>query len=303
MSLEGKIVTKCLALRRQNQVKKVFLRIKLMFHPSNTTVVGTFPSDIYRHWQNHAVDVATSDDTLLGAWRRHPAITHIVETVTGNLGVGIYNQIKSKFNLDDATIQELCDKNDRLGSPTRYWYGKALAAPTSLRYVLFACEILTRIREKSAAAESSFKSGVRILEVGGGYGGLALVILLLAKRWDIKVEEYRIYDLEAVQQLQHRYFTHHVDTGSFGDTAISWGSSQSTGNELPDQPNWYFVSCYAVSEFEPSLGRAYLSHLVPKTQGGFFAWNSQLETDLLPSHRVEESEIPLTGPHNKIVYY
>ena len=54
----------------------------------------------------------------------------------------------------------------------------------------------------------------------------------------------------------------------------------------------------SISEFPDTVGDAYLSNLVPRTNKFFFAWNSPRRSPHLPMGFKQVREDPLTGDNN-----
>ena len=134
-------------------------------------------------------------------FKRDIGIKEIIESVGLNYGI-IYldNILKYQdINIDWDDIKKLND----IGNPENNSFtinGKNYElSPTTLRYVQFSLDILKHMKNKNIKE-------VDIVEIGGGYGGQACLLYLLADT--VKINSYTILDLPEVNILQNK-FNHH----------------------------------------------------------------------------------------------
>jgi hypothetical protein len=197
--------------------------------------------------------------------------------------------LERNFARDD--IRRLCAVNDNAaGGAAVHAYecedgDVVLASPSTLRHLHHAWCVV-----------STFDVS-HVVEVGGGYGGLALLLPLVATLLGKSVRSYRIYDLEAPAALQRAYLAAHEIDGPFRD----WGDAATYGADLAPRRATVLVSAYCVSELLPEACDAYLANLVPQCDGLWMVWNSPRRSPFLPLGFLEEVEDPLTGPDNVIV--
>lgn len=137
-------------------------------------------------------------------------------------------------------------------------------------------------------------NNVNIVEIGGGYGGLALITLELAKLKNINIVNYIIYDLPYVTKLQQYYLIKHNVCN------VQWLNCYEFGKDLLNNGNNVIVSCYCISEMLPEYRKKYLQNLLPKSKAAYFVWNWGSKEDL-PKIRDERPEIPDTGDKNTII--
>lgn len=226
----------------------------------------------------------------LSSFKRHPNYQYMLEHVSREQGQAYLNHILTGTSLTNDTIKAFCEQNDRLGSPNTQTYGALICSPTSLRYLYHAHLILTHFKTFGL---SSYK----LVEVGGGYGGLCLAIHTLAPQYGITLESYTIIDLPAPSRLQEKYLSMMPIEGS-----LSFLNAENFGADLPGD-GYFLISNYCFSEISPEFQRKYIETLFPKLVHGFIAWN------MIPTYNFgfpfrEEPEIPNTGgPMNKYVYF
>ncbi len=107
----------------------------------------------------------------------------------------------------------------------------------------------------------------RIVEVGGGYGGLACMMAAVAALHGRVITSYRMYDLPGPAALQRAYLQ---NTG----LCAEWGDPVSFGADMGESKVDLFVSCYAVSELDEVSREAYLRELLPRSKKVFLLWNT-----------------------------
>jgi hypothetical protein len=109
-------------------------------------------------------------------------------------------------------------------------------------------------------------NNLNIIEIGGGYGGLAFYIKNIAPLFGVKVSSYTIFDLPAATMLQKKYLAAH---GMDVQVAVldSVESAQLHKNS-------FLISNYAFSEIEMNLQNQYTEKVLnPYVSHGFLAWN------------------------------
>lgn len=188
-------------------------------------------------------------------FRQLPTICSVTENKSDKLAYAAWSALKMACPslLEKAETIAL---NDSLGSPTFIHLDEirpnnSLSAAT----VCFASDY--------AALLWFFGSldGMRIAEIGGGYGGLASIINRLSN-----VAEYTIYDLPEVHSLQQKYLT------TLGCSNIQYKS------QLDGQSCKYdlVISSEAFSELSPTLRDAYANQVFRGSERGWIVWGPRL---------------------------
>ena len=165
-------------------------------------------------------------------------------------------------------------------------FGMPVSAYT-MRYIYHALVIGGHLEARYA------EQAVDVVEIGGGYGGLAFWL----QRLYPSIASYTIYDLPAANQLQLRCLTH---LGSFA-TCLS-DSTQHTKN--PERP-LFVISNYGYSELNETYQALYKQTLLDHADGGFMIWNNW--TGIRPFTnlpiRVEEERPVFEGCYNKFLFF
>jgi hypothetical protein len=218
--------------------------------------------------------------------------TGILEHVSYKQGYDYLQCLLKNTKLTFGDVSEFCSLNDKVGGPKIFSYPRVRAAPTSLRYLYHAHLALTHF--------ITFGKPMDFVEVGGGYGGLALAVDYLAKKYGIleSVKSYTIIDLTAPSKLQQEVLKqHNLSISVHFVDAATYGKDIST-------TNMFLISNYAFSCFSEPIRKRYQTELFSKVSHGFMAWNFIKTYDFGFELRVED-EVPLTGPSetNRYVYF
>jgi putative sugar O-methyltransferase len=141
--------------------------------------------------------------------------------------------------------------NDRLGSPVTCEYGdRGRFAPATLRYVKVLSDLLTLFGSLD---------GMRILEIGGGYGGQCFVVSVAAAP-----ASYTLVDLEPVLELQRAYLRELDVAGVLFVPA--GGLDGEVEYDL-------VVSNYAFSECVRRVQRSYVARALARSRRGYVTCN------------------------------
>ena len=115
-------------------------------------------SELYDRYHNYVKSILNTND--LTNFKNNINYTYMLEHVSFKEGNEYLYHIKQKFNLTNDEIKSFCDKNDKIGNPTKFDYPFGKGSPTSLRYILHALLILEYI--------STLKqSQLNLVELGG----------------------------------------------------------------------------------------------------------------------------------------
>jgi putative sugar O-methyltransferase len=188
-------------------------------------------------------------------------------------------------------------KIDRIGNPPET--EKVLRiydiSTISLRYVHYANKILDIIKNYPE---------IRIVEIGGGYGGMCAILNCIAKYRKIKIDSYAIYDLKGVQEFQNHYLKKINQSTDIGIKSVDFLDSSNL--DLFTESYNYVTSFYALGEFDEETKYNYINKVISKIKNGFILWNPHRSKDtkgedLLLSYHPNadiKKEEPLTSEHN-----
>ena len=130
---------------------------------------------------------------------------------------------------------------------------------------------------------------LKLVELGGGYGGLCLCLNLFA---ETKLN-YTIIDLKYVGELQKKYL-------EMNNTSVN--CLEPYGESLEGN-DYFLISNYCFAEIDLSHQIQYIKLLFPKVSYGFITWNEFLDPYDFGFDCNIIDEYPQTGAKNKYIYF
>ena len=243
--------------------------------------------NIYSNWENTCEEIVKTE---MKDWKKHPDVIGMLQHVWELHGK---QYLENLVNVDISLIREISTMNDVDGAILCEYEinsENVKISPTTLRYLSHSMNIINKLKKMDM-------SSLNLVEIGGGYGGLCLVLNYITKKYSVKINKYFIYDLPGVQKLQKYYLKRH----EFLEKIVEWKDSSTFGDDLCED-DVFLISNYALSEMDIEYRKKYLENLLPKSTGGFFVWNSENDEGL-PFKRVEIPEVPQTGTFNKVITF
>lgn len=237
----------------------------------------------YTEWNNYAKYIA---DNKLTDWKRQQYVTYMLEHVLAS-----YSEVSLQYlrnYLSDDDIQRLAYINDKHGNPDVQNINGIISSPSSIRYIHQAYDACNHFINKKL-------NNITIIEIGGGYGGLALIIFEVAKILNLTITKYLIYDLPGVQALQKYYLE--INNSQL---PVEWRDCNTFCEDISMNDINVALSCYALSEIDNGLRKKYIENLLPKIKGAFFIWNFGSK-EHLPVFRDEQPEVPCTANGNTVI--
>lgn len=245
---------------------------------------------MYAPYADYVRSIVSTRD--ISTFKSNPKYTYMLEHVLPSSGKEYYTILRNDYSLSDETISSFCTKNDAIGSPIRCMIGSLPhpVSPTSLRYLVHASTILDHLVSHTNDTRD-------IVELGCGYGGLALALDFVSTLRSIPISSYTCVDLDAPLALQKLYLQNF--TLSF---PIDFHSASTYGAGITKQ-NMFFVSMYCFSEIETEHQIGYIRRLLPKVSHGVMLWNMIPVFDFGKTITCIDTERPLTAVGNKIVLF
>lgn len=229
---------------------------------------------IYDQFRAKCVQII--DQPQFANWKSDAIITDMLEHEYVQVAETFLDTLTKRFSRDQ--IQNIVEINDSVGGTKLHLFEKynIIASPSSIRYMLHAFEIFELIKSKKATRTT-------IVEVGGGYGGLALTMHLMSQYFDIEIEKYIIYDLEEVQKLQEFYLSCFPQI----KRNVIWGNAETFGSNLLELnqnrgSHLLWVSNYCLSELEQTYRTRYIENILPHCNSLFMRYNKQSPFNDLP---------------------
>lgn len=176
-------------------------------------------------------------------FKRDQRLTKIWEHASKRTGEYWLEKIK-KDNPWLFNIARIFD-NDHIGNPERHDYDGLIVSANTLQYIGVLSNLITRF---------GTLNNKRIVEIGGGYGGQALVIKTVFRKC-----EYSIIDLPEVRKLQNEYLQRHK-------VFIA----------EPGEAFGLCISNYALSEIKDPLQSEYIEKYCRTSEHGYITANIEI---------------------------
>jgi hypothetical protein len=231
---------------------------------------------------------AARDPAVFRSFKQDPRYQLVLEHVTPGQGAA-YLMAVLEQSPHLATHLESFRRNDSLGGPSTFDFGPGIGvfSPTTCRYAKVLSDLLLMFGDLT---------GMRIVEVGGGYGGQCFIIHSLCKP-----ASYTIVDLPPALALQERYLD------QLGVKGVSFLSIADLPASLPSD---LFMSSYALTECIRPVTDVYLEKIVRAADRGYVTGNrigTECYTQRELMEKIPESiaveEVPRTGPHNYLLVW
>ena len=225
------------------------------------------------------VESAVRSYEVFARFKQSEVYQTILEHVTPALGLE-YLKLVAQENPAFLAHVERFKINDRVGGTTVVDYPVVgQVSPSTLRYMK-VCSDLTQL--------FGDLGGMRVAEVGVGYGGQMLVIDQL-----YTTASYHLYDLPPVLELTGKYLESHVLNGSY---------TKCTLNQTPaDRAYDLVISNYAFSELPAPLQRKYVEKVLSKSARGYLTMNSGLPHSAIAGDYLSVEELRTMLPPFDIV--
>jgi len=228
---------------------------------------------------------AVENEEVFATFKRDPRYTAILEHVSPDHGQRYFNGIM-QYDLDENLI-EAFKENDKFGGANILDYGEPFGqvSPSTLRYVQNTLDIAHFVGEGEIR---------KIVEIGGGYGGLCKTINCLCD-----FDEYHIYDIQQASRLQEKYLSN-FDVGE----KVSFHSSVDPIEDVD-----LVISNYAYSELSLDLQDAYYENVIKNAKRVYMILNrGEVSREVLLNRAKEDFEVTVEKvldfwPPNGYLYY
>jgi putative sugar O-methyltransferase len=156
---------------------------------------------------------------------------------------------------EDALLENIdaFKENDEIGTPDKFSYDKiGKISPTTIRYIKNVFEMATLLKDTSVS---------RIVEVGGGYGGLCKTLSVVCD-----FDEYVLIDLPEAVEVQRKYLSYFPEL--FAKCKFI---SCDDLEEIKDVD--LFISNYALSECDYDTQINYYDKLIFNSKFAYIIYN------------------------------
>ena len=222
---------------------------------------------------------AVEDDEIFAKFKSIQGYKNILEHVTPRQGHE-YLEIAMAMS-EDALIENIdaFKENDEIGTPDKFSYDKiGKISPTTIRYIKNVFEMATLLQDTPVS---------RVVEVGGGYGGLCKTLSVVCD-----FDEYILVDLPEAVEVQRKYLSCFPEL--FAKCKFI---SCDDLEEIKDVD--LFISNYALSECDYDTQVNYYDKLVSNSKFAYIIYNLVNFNDFYYNKFVETMSETFTYTTNK----
>ena len=222
---------------------------------------------------------AVEDDEIFAKFKSIQGYKNILEHVTPRQGHE-YLEIAMAMS-EDALIENIdaFKENDEIGTPDRFSYDRiGKISPTTIRYIKNVFEMATLLQDTAVS---------RVVEVGGGYGGLCKTLSVVCD-----FDEYILVDLPEAVEVQRKYLSCFPEL--FAKCKFI---SCDDLEEIKDVD--LFISNYALSECDYDTQVNYYDKLVSNSKFAYIIYNLVNFNDYYYNKFVETMSETFTHTTNK----
>lgn len=201
--------------------------------------------------------LAAKHEATFSTFRQNPIYQEILEHFTFEDGLHYIEKIENEtpMLLNEVSIFRT---NDLYGGAETFGYGKyGELSPSTLHYVSQLSYLAQHFGDLS---------GKDVVEIGGGYGGLAKLVM---DKYNIA--SYTIYDLSETNQLISTYL------GKFGEKYLNKLVFGNLDKDLKTQYDICISNC-AFTECTPAIQDLYLNRVIKYSSRGFMLYNFRSES-------------------------
>lgn len=190
---------------------------------------------------------AANDENLFKNFKQNPKYTKILEHVSPALGQQYYDLLTDRIKELIPTAHRVND----ICNPILMETPEGLVSPTTLRYLKVIQDLY----------QTDWKVST-IVEIGGGYGGLAKIMQEFHPfNYSEEEDNYVIYDLAGPAALQNKYV---YDGRSFEARNFQ---------DIKDEKFDLVISNYAFSELDREIQDIYLEKVILPAKHGYLTYN------------------------------
>ena len=196
---------------------------------------------------------AVEDDEVFAKFKSLQGYKNILEHVTPRQG---HEYLEIAMSMSEDALLENIDRfkeNDEIGTPDKFSYDKVgKISPTTIRYIKNVFEMATLLQDAPIS---------RVVEVGGGYGGLCKTLSVVCD-----FDEYILVDLPEAVAVQEKYISCFPEL-----YAKCKFISCDDLEEVKDVD--LFISNYALSECDYDTQEVYYNKLVANSKFAYIIYN------------------------------
>ena len=208
----------------------------------------------------------------------------VLENVSKALGTEYLKRIETEFpEITFDNMKEFINLNNKCGQTQKSIFTTSnmkilYCSPSALRYIYHSLKIIHHIKNTNSK---------KVVEIGGGYGGLYLAINIFAPKLNVIIDKYYIIDLPVVTELIKRYIALHIDVLSI---PLEIYNNNNYFDFIKDR-NLFLISNYCFTAINNNERLNYINKLFPMVSNGFITWQTCFGVDIHSSKSIFKSKI------------
>ncbi len=196
------------------------------------------------------------NDEVFSNFKCNGEYNNILEHVGFELGQEYFSHIKKVGEKIYNEYYEKFIENDIIGNPKKYFYDNKEISPTTLRYIKNTFDLSSICEQEKIC---------KIVEVGGGYGGLCKTLSVLCN-----FNQYISVDLPETIEVQKKYLKNFFELYS----KIKFISCNQL-NDIFDVD--IFISNYCLSELDLNSQLNYYNKVIKNSKIVYITYNFMVE--------------------------
>jgi hypothetical protein len=210
----------------------------------------------YTLWEDH-LEKILQNKISFQTFRQDPQVLRMIGLST-DFNLIYHDLVKDCFN--NNVVKKILEI-DNIGIPSESLYSdRPRISTVTLRYIYYALKVISLLDNSKP---------LKILEIGGGYGGFSSIFHLLAEASEIKINNYGLYDRPKIQKFQKYY----IDKAYPNNQVTLYDCFDLKLEDSFD----IIVSFYALGEFSSSIRNSYIDKVINKINKGYIIWNPHLD--------------------------
>ena len=215
--------------------------------------------DIYKQWSDYCKYIVQTN--RLYNFKNHPDILYMTEHSNlytfANDWITYIIFIMNKYNIQNEFIEKTFKLNEIYGNSVKdCTFLNITCSANTIKYIYMAMLLLDNLLLKNI-------KNIDFVEIGGRYGGFAVITYTVLKDMNIKLNKYILIDLSDVIDLQKLYITNIINYNIFEFVNFNDINSIKINNGFVFSP-------YSLSEMAVQCRQKYYNTVFDNINNGIF---------------------------------
>jgi len=253
---------------------------------SDPFFLNSVGNSIYERWDSYCENIDINN------FKTHPNILYMTEhdesVIYAKSWENIIKNYCEKLNICENDMYECMMKNEIYGNSKKNCYG--MYNSNSLKYLYMSLIFADHLKKIDDVQ-------IDIIEIGGGYGGFAVIFYYVCQKIGININSYTLIDLKNVIKVQNKYINANVENTNI----FKFYDNENYINNINNEKKYILFSSYSLSEIPSSDRLSYIDNL--NLSQGLIFWNISFIDLPEKMQLIVKNEEPQTGKYNKIIWF